>query len=196
MIIKKIVLILVALVLSVPVAGFAKDRDDDKGPWGRPFQGLQAEIGLLQKEIGLLQKEITRQQKQIQNLQLKPAPNAIPGPQGPAGPAGPAGPQGPAGASFDPQKLYFVEIDNPTKYSVTCQPGDYILSCFAGCPLIMSPHRTVPVAVAPLQYLNAYYDDAKVATCEAECVCVTSTDTLITTGAGPLYIRALCYKGQ
>lgn len=244
MIIKKIVLILVALVLSVPAVAFAKDRDDDdKGPWGRPFQTLDEEIGRLQREIGQLQKE-------IQNLQLKPASKGLAGPQGPVGPAGatgptgpagppgpvgatgpvgpvgpqgsigltgpagpagatgpagPAGPQGPAGASFDPQRLYFVE--GTTIDYVTCRSvGDYILSCFAGCPIIVPGIH--PLAAAPLQYLNAYYDTENMATCQAECVSVTkvtstdSTGPTITTGGllpeliPPQYIRALCYKGQ
>jgi hypothetical protein len=235
MIIKKIVLILVALVLSLPVAGFAKDRDDDdKGPWGRPIQTLQ-------EEISRLQQEINRQEKQIQNLQLKPAPNVLPGPQGPAGPAGamgpagpagppgtvgatgpvgpvgpqgpigltgpagpagatgpagPAGPQGPAGASFDPQRLYFVE--GTTIDYVTCRSvGDYILSCFAECPLIKSGGMSLTPAVpAPLQYLNAYYDAENMATCEAECVSVTSSGALTSVIIPPSTIRGLCYRGK
>ena len=54
MIMKKIVLILVALVLSVPAVAFARDNDDDRVPPGRAFEVLQAEIGRLQKEIGQL----------------------------------------------------------------------------------------------------------------------------------------------
>jgi hypothetical protein len=81
MIMKKIVLILVALVLSVPAVAFARDNDDDRVPPGRTFQVLQAEIGRLQKEIGQLEM-------QIQNIQLKPMS------QGPKGPQGPAGRQG------------------------------------------------------------------------------------------------------
>jgi hypothetical protein len=230
MIMKKIVLILVALVLSVPVVAFARDNDDDRVPPGRTFQVLQAEIGRLQKEIGQLMM-------QIQNIQLKPMSQGPQGPQGPAGPAGligpsgspgpagpigaigpagpagpqgpigltgpagsvgttgpvgPAGPQGPAGVSFDPQRLYFAE-SKPPDDSVTCQsPGDYILSCFAECPIISSGFPPHPVS-APLRYLNAFYNEG-VATCEAECV-----DTSTGMGSGgsipPAWIRALCFRG-
>ena len=254
MIMKKIVLILVALVLSVPVVAFARDNDDDRVPPGRTFQALQAEIGRLQKEIGQLMM-------QIQNIQLRPMSQGLQGPQGPAGPAGPigpsgspgpagpvgaigpvgptgpqgptgltgstgpagatgpvgpagpqgpigltgpagsvgttgavgpAGPQGPAGVSFDPQRLYFAE-SKPPDDSVTCQsPGDYILSCFAECPIISSGFPPHPVS-APLRYLNAFYNEG-VATCEAECV-----DTSTGMGSGgsipPAWIRALCFRG-
>ncbi len=244
MIIKKLVLILVALVLSVPAVALAKDRDDDdgKGPWERPFQTLEAEIGRLQREIGQLQKE-------FQDLQLKPASKGLAGPQGPVGPAGatgpagpagppgpvgatgpvgpagpqgpvgpagptgatgatgaigpmgvagpvgPAGPQGPAGASFDAKLLYFV--DGTTVTYVTCQPGEYILSCFAECPVLKSGLSS-PAVPAPLQSLKAYYDvdNAGIATCEAECVDVTSGGTLKADLIAPDVIRALCYKGQ
>jgi len=230
MIMKKIVLILVALVLSVPVVAFARDNDDDRVPPGRTFQVLQAEIGRLQKEISQLMM-------QIQNIQLKPMSQGPKGPQGPAGPAGPigpsgspgpagpvgsigpvgpvgpqgpigltgpagpvgatgpvgpAGPQGPTGVSFDPQRLYFAE-SKPPDDSVTCQsPGDYILSCFAECPIISSGFPPHPVS-APLRYLNAFYNEG-VATCEAECV-----DTSTGMGSGgsipPAWIRALCFRG-
>jgi hypothetical protein len=230
MIMKKIVLILVALVLSVPAVAFARDNDDDRVPPGRTFQVLQAEIGRLQKEISQLMM-------QIQNIQLKPMSQGPQGPQGPAGPAGligpsgspgpagpigaigpagpagpqgpigltgpagsvgttgpvgPAGPQGPAGVSFDPQRLYFAE-SKPPDDSVTCQsPGDYILSCFAECPIISSGFPPHPVS-APLRYLNAFYNEG-VATCEAECV-----DTSTGMGSGgsipPAWIRALCFRG-
>jgi len=223
MIMKKIVLILVALVLSVPVVAFARDNDDDRFPPGRTFQVLQAEIGQLMM--------------QIQNIQLKPMSQGPQGPQGPAGlagpigpsgspgpagpigaigpvgpagpqgpigltgptgpvgatgPVGPAGPQGPAGVSFDPQRLYFAE-SKPPDDSVTCQsPGDYILSCFADCPIISPGFPPHPVS-APLRYLNAFYNEG-VATCEAECV-----DTSTGMGSGgsisPAWIRALCFRG-
>jgi hypothetical protein len=230
MIMKKIVLILVALVLLVPAVAFARDNDDDRVPPGRTFQVLQAEIGRLQKEISQLMM-------QIQNIQLKPMSQGPKGPQGPAGPAGPigpsgspgpagpvgsigpvgpvgpqgpigltgpagpvgatgpvgpAGPQGPTGVSFDPQRLYFAE-SKPPDDSVTCQsPGDYILSCFAECPIISSGFPPHPVS-APLRYLNAFYNEG-VATCEAECV-----DTSTGMGSGgsipPAWIRALCFRG-
>ena len=230
MIMKKIVLILVALVLSVPVVAFARDNDDDRVPPGRTFQVLQAEIGRLQKEISQLMM-------QIQNIQLKPMSQGPKGPQGPAGPAGPIGPsgspgpagpvgaigpvgpagpqgptgltgptgpvgatgpvgppgpQGPAGVSFDPQRLYFAE-SKPPDDSVTCQsPGDYILSCFAECPIISSGFPPHPVS-APLRYLNAFYNEG-IATCEAECV---DTSTGIGSGGSipPAWIRALCFRG-
>lgn len=221
MIMKKIVLILVALVLSVPAVAFARDNDDDRVPPGRTFQVLQAEIGRLQTEIGQLMM-------QIQNIKLKPmsqgpqgsqgpagpagpiGPSGSPGPAGPVGaigpagptgpagpvgatgPVGPTGPQGPAGVSFDPQRLYFAE-SKPPDDSVTCQsPGDYILSCFAECPIISSGFPPHPAA-APLRYLNAFYNEG-VATCEAECV-----DTSTGMGSGgsipPAWIRALCFRG-
>ncbi len=206
MIMKKIVLILSALALSVPAVAFARDNDDDRVPPGRTFQVLQAEISRLEKEIGQLMM-------QIQNIQLRPTSQGPQGPQGPAGPAGPigppgspgsagpvgatgpvgpAGPQGPAGASFDPQRLYFAESKPPDDF-VTCQsPGDYILSCFAECPILSSSFPPHPAA-APLRYLNAFYNEGA-ATCEAECV-----DTSTGMGSGgsipPAWIRALCFRG-
>jgi hypothetical protein len=227
MIMKKIVLVLAALVLSVPAFAFAKDNDDDRFPSGRAFQTLQ-------EEISLLQREIKRQEKQIQNLQLKPSPNVIPGVQGPSGPvgpmgpagpsgpvgapgpAGPAGPQGPIGLTgpagpagstgpqgrdgvsfITPERLYFV--DGTTETHVTCQPGEYILSCFAECPVMkFGATPSSPTVAFPLQSLKAYYDteNGGIGTCEAECVSITKDGVLTQALMPPYKIRAMCYKGQ